>query len=92
MILPLVIGAFLIIGIRDTLDNGQTLYGYFNITMDDYFALPEDVNDILSSIVKQRAVDGSTAKDWNGKKNWTEIQFFQIESFADNFIFIDSRN
>ena len=22
------------------------------------------------------------------KKNWTEIQFFQIESFADNFILI----
>ena len=24
------------------------------------------------------------------KKNWTEIQSFQIESFSDNFIFIDA--
>ena len=26
------------------------------------------------------------------KKNWTEIQSFQIETFADNFIFIDTGN
>ena len=26
------------------------------------------------------------------KKNWISVQFFQIESFADSFIFIDPRN
>lgn len=48
---------------RDTLDNGQTVYGYFNITMDDYCSLTEDVYAILSSIVEQREVDRSTAKN-----------------------------
>ncbi len=47
---------------RDTPDYGQTVYGYFNITMDDYYALPEDVYEILSGIVEQRTVDRSTTK------------------------------
>ena len=48
---------------RDKLDNGQTVYGFFNITMDDYASLTNEEYELLSSIVEPRVVDRSSAND-----------------------------